>query len=88
MQKKSQFASNSLTEHLFRGAIGLALLWYAIEIAAPYPFASLGLGIVTLVVFRGCPICWTIGLFETIYLTYARIKNRVSYLRSSKSSPR
>jgi len=59
------FASNTLTEHILRGAIGIGALWLAVAIAATHPWSSLALGVVVLIAFRGCPICWTIGLFET-----------------------
>ncbi|SFD34277.1 hypothetical protein [Pseudoalteromonas denitrificans] len=76
MKEKSMFASNSLIEHVLRGGLGICLLWFAIDLAYTDPFISLGLGIVTLFLFRGCPICWTIGLFETVYLQYHKFKNR------------
>ena len=57
------FASKTLSEHVLRGAIGIGALWYAVTIAETYP--SLALGVLVLLAFRGCPICWTIGLFET-----------------------
>jgi len=59
------FASNTLIEHVLRGAIGIGALWMAVAIAATHPWSSLALGVVVLIAFRGCPICWTIGLFET-----------------------
>ena len=59
------FASNTLTEHILRGAIGIGALWLAVAIGATHPWSSLALGVVVLIAFRGCPICWTIGLFET-----------------------
>jgi hypothetical protein len=74
MLDKSLFASNSLTEHLIRGLLGIGLLWLAIDIAAQHPWASLALGVLMLITFKGCPVCWTIGLFETIYLKWARFK--------------
>jgi len=59
------FASNTLSEHILRGAIGIGALWIAVATAATHPWDSLVLGAVVLTAFRGCPICWTIGLFET-----------------------
>ena len=63
------FASKSLVEHAIRGVIGLSAIAAAIIVGrqqgvAPL-FASLALAAVALVAFRGCPICWTIGMFET-----------------------
>jgi hypothetical protein len=59
------FASNTLSEHILRGAIGIAALGYALAIAETHPWGSLASGALALLAFRGCPICWTIGLFET-----------------------
>ncbi|WP_063800459.1 hypothetical protein [Bradyrhizobium lablabi] len=60
------FASKTLLEHLLRGAAGIGALWCAIAIAASHPWASVALGGLVLLAFRGCPICWSIGLFETV----------------------
>jgi hypothetical protein len=60
------FASKTLIEHLARGAVGIGALWYAVTIAAIHPWGSLALGALVLLAFRGCPICWTIGLIETM----------------------
>lgn len=59
------FASNTLLEHGLRGLVGIGTLWYAVTIAATYPLGSLALGVLALLAFRGCPICWAIGLVET-----------------------
>ena len=69
--QKSTFASNSLMEHLVRGAIGIGALIYAIQVAHSTPWLSLGLGLLMLAAFRGCPICWSIGLIETIYRKFS-----------------
>jgi len=61
------FASTTLARHIARGAVGIGTLYYAIEVAASHPWGSLALGIVALAALGGCPICWTIGLFETVY---------------------
>jgi hypothetical protein len=66
------FASGTLIEHVSRGAVGIGALWCALAIAASHPWASLALGGVMLLAFRGCPICWTIGLFETAHQHWRR----------------
>jgi hypothetical protein len=60
------FASRTLIEHILRGVVGIGALWLALAIAASHPWSSLALGALVLLAFRGCPICWTIGLFETV----------------------
>lgn len=62
---KSFFASRSLGLHLFRGLIGGLALWGAIAFYHPYPWAGLLALAVMVVAFRGCPLCWSVGLFET-----------------------
>ena len=60
------FASRSLTVHLVRGAIGATALLVLVAEAPSHPFASL-LGLpIALVALRGCPMCWTIGLVQTV----------------------
>lgn len=60
------FASRTLIEHLLRGAVGIGALWCAVTIAAIHPWGSLALGALVLLAFRGCPVCWTVGLIETL----------------------
>lgn len=60
------FASASLTGHLLRGLAAALLAACALTCQAAYPWASLALGAAALVALRGCPVCWTIGLFEAL----------------------
>jgi hypothetical protein len=59
------FASISLAGHLVRGAVGIALLYWAIHHQSETAL-SIAAGIGALIAFRGCPVCWTVGLIETI----------------------
>ena len=59
------FATQTLTGHVIRGAVAFTLLYLAIE-QHLHPVASLVAGLLALVAMRGCPVCWTIGLAETI----------------------
>jgi hypothetical protein len=60
------FTSASLAAHLFRGGAAAGLIAVALAFQASYPWASLAAGIGALVAIRGCPVCWTLGLFETV----------------------
>jgi hypothetical protein len=70
--QKTAFASASLTEHVLRGAFGIGAISLAINLGEPggawwtLP-AALTLGLLSILAFRGCPICWTIGLAETLW---------------------
>lgn len=82
MSDKSFLSSNSLLEHLLRGIVGIGVLWYALRITDQSPWLSLAFGVVALIAFRGCPICWTMGLIETIY---RRVKSKLSKKSSNDS---
>lgn len=60
------FASQSLAGHLLRGAVAFTLLYWAIAHQQAQPFMALLAGAGALVAMRGCPVCWTIGLVETL----------------------
>ena len=60
------FGSAFLGAHLMRGAVAAALLAWAIVHQTAHPWLSLGAGVAALVALRGCPMCWTVGLVETL----------------------
>jgi hypothetical protein len=60
------FASKSVAAHLLRGVGAAGLLTYAFKIGAEDPLLSVAAGLGALVLLRGCPMCWIIGLIETI----------------------
>jgi nicotinamide riboside transporter PnuC len=65
------FATQTLAGHVIRGAVAVALIYLAIEQQQLRPLASLLAGLLALVAMRGCPVCWTIGLVETLRQRYA-----------------
>jgi len=60
------FASSTLTEHVLRGLVGIGAFVGAVMLTPDFPLLSLLLLPLALVALRGCPMCWTMGLFETI----------------------
>lgn len=68
------FASRNLPEHLARGALAAALLALAFDQQASRPVAAALSALGALAAMRGCPMCWTIGLIET--LRRRRIRRR------------
>jgi len=50
--------------------VAFALLSLALEQQHLHPVASLMAGLLALVALRGCAVCWTIGLAETIRQRY------------------
>jgi hypothetical protein len=64
------FGSTTIVGHIVRGLIGIGAL--AAAVVAPSPYLSLVAIPVALVAFRGCPMCWTFGLVETVAATWRR----------------
>jgi hypothetical protein len=60
------FASKSLPEHLLRGALGAAALACAL-VFSPLGWPPFVLVPLALIALRGCPLCWTMGLAETLW---------------------
>ncbi|MFI1285267.1 hypothetical protein ACH4U5_31700 [Streptomyces sp. NPDC020858] len=62
----SGFASASVPRHLARGAVGFGALIAALALLPAFGPATLLLAPVGLVALRGCPMCWAIGLAQTV----------------------
>ena len=60
----AMFASRSVPVHLARGVIGLVLVVAGLGLAAVSALWLL-LVPVAVVLWRGCPTCWTMGLIAT-----------------------
>ncbi|MGW8887896.1 hypothetical protein [Streptomyces sp. NPDC055749] len=60
------FASSSLPRHLARGVIGFGSLIASVALIPAIGPVSLLLLPVGALVLRGCPMCWAIGLMQTI----------------------
>ena len=67
------FASPTLIEHLARGILGFSALALSLGLAPQHPLVSLALLPAALVALRGCPMCWTMGLAQTVA---ARLQGR------------
>ena len=60
------FSSGSLAAHMLRGLIAAALITWALLHQVPNPALAVAAGVGAVVAMRGCPLCWTLGLWETI----------------------
>lgn len=95
----SSFASSSVSIHLARGVFGIgaaALSLYLFGSGTGLGVASgAALSIAALILLRGCPMCWTVGLFETIAASIAfrrartpqRVASRLEAARPVPVSP-
>ncbi|WHM40830.1 hypothetical protein [Streptomyces sp. BPTC-684] len=60
------FAGVTVPRHLARGAVGFGALAGSLALLPVTGPASLLLAPVGLIALRGCPMCWAIGLVETV----------------------
>jgi uncharacterized membrane protein YdbT with pleckstrin-like domain len=66
-QRAGMFGSTSLIVHLMRGAVAAALIAWAVVNHTAHPWLALGAGTAALIALRGCPMCWAVGLVETLW---------------------
>ena len=66
MADGGEFASATLTRHLARGAIGFGGMLGGLALIPVVGLVALLLVPVGLVALRGCPMCWTMGLVQTL----------------------
>ncbi len=59
------FASRSVPVHLLRGAVGIPLLVAAFALVPLLSPWALLLAVPAVVLLRGCPTCWALGLSQT-----------------------
>ncbi|MFE6461276.1 hypothetical protein ACFVP0_27940 [Streptomyces cinereoruber] len=64
--RRGGFASATVPRHLARGAIGFGALVGSLVLFRAVGPASLLLAPIGLVALRGCPVCWAVGLLETV----------------------
>lgn len=67
-------ASKTLTGHLVRGVVAFVLLYGAMDQLQAQPWLSLLAAVAALLVMRGCPVCWAIGLMETVAQRWAALR--------------
>jgi len=66
------FGSRSVAAHVVRGLAGFAFLAVALGYASRLGWWTILPAVGALVMFRGCPMCWTAGLVETVLRRWKR----------------
>ena len=66
MAEPRGLASTSVPRHLARGLVGFGGVVGSFALVPVLGYAALALLPVGLLALRGCPMCWTMGLIETI----------------------
>lgn len=70
------FGNESLKLHIAKGLVGFAALGGAFWTMNETLIPSIVLLPLSLYLLRGCPLCWTIGLFETIAMRYFKARGK------------
>ena len=60
------FASRTIAAHMMRGVIAGGLITWALLHQSSDSVLAIAAGALAVAAMRGCPLCWTIGLVETI----------------------
>ncbi len=60
------FGSRNLTAHLTRGLSAATLLVSAALTRVAHPYLAICALMLALVLMRGCPVCWCVGLCDTL----------------------
>lgn len=85
MESCALFSSRSITEHLIRGALAFG----AVAAAFHYEYLVWPLFIflpAAFLLWRGCPLCWTMGLFQTIKNKFNHTKTQPTDWMSQAST--
>lgn len=71
------FGNQSILVHLVRGIVGFGALTLAMIGYDKVGWVALLLLPVTLWMLKGCPVCWSIGLVESIVFKFLKYSERV-----------
>lgn len=69
--------STSVGIHLLRGLAALGLIFGAFHLSAYGTAGLIGAAVAAVgavILLRGCPMCWLLGLFETIIQSKAKTR--------------
>ncbi|WP_205324594.1 hypothetical protein [Glycomyces sp. YM15] len=64
--REGSFASASVSRHVVRGVIGFGAVIAAVALLPVFGWPTLVLVPLGMLALRGCPVCWVLGLIETI----------------------
>jgi hypothetical protein len=72
MEQKTGPSCNLVKAQLIRGAVGAALLVLAAFLSSSHFYVSLALVGLSIIPLRGCPFCWTVGMYEALNKSRSR----------------
>ena len=70
------FGNKTITLHVLRGVLGVAALYGSFSTMNHTIWPSLILLPTAVYLLKGCPMCWTMGLIETIVMVVHKFNER------------
>lgn len=70
------FGNKTIRVHILKGLLGFVALYVALSTMDRTIWPSLVLLPVVLYLLKGCPMCWTMGLIETIVMAVHKRNER------------
>ncbi len=70
------FGNRTIGLHLLRGILGVAALYAAFSTMNDTVWPSIILLPAAIFLLKGCPLCWTMGLIETIVMAVHKRNER------------
>ena len=70
------FGNKTVRAHLFRGMLGFIALYVSLSTLNRATWPTLVLLPIVLYLLKGCPMCWTMGLIETIVMAVHKRNER------------
>jgi hypothetical protein len=70
------FGNRTIGIHLIKGILGVAALYASLSTMRSHFWPGLILLAAAIYLLKGCPMCWTMGLIETIVMTIHRRNER------------
>ncbi len=64
------FGNRTIKLHLLKGFLGMTALAVSLDTINAKLWPSVVLLPLSLYLLRGCPVCWTLGLIETIVMKF------------------
>ena len=70
------FGNRTIRVHLLRGVLGVSALYISLSVLRGTNWRALIFLAAALYLLKGCPMCWTLGLIETLVMTIHRRSER------------
>ena len=68
---RTKYCAESVARHLLRGGVGVGLLVWSLQ-EGTQPLLAWLAALGAVLAFKGCPLCWSLALIDTVKETLQR----------------